>query len=176
MLPKWNQNPNVENFLSIFSKCNGFFIFLFFRKWEYCGRKFHLKFWFFAFSSHKRKKTDPGVLIIRRLLLVVFSEWSACKKSKPGGEEGCLAFWRFDNRPWTTPLVWRLQPFLYNFAKKRKQNRKWSDFQGFPSPEMKTNWEKIARFLYLVLRVVAMNIESWLKRFVHHIWFIARFG
>jgi hypothetical protein len=41
---------------------------------------------------------------------------------------------------------------------------------------MKTNWEKIARFLYLVLRVVAMNIESWLKRFVHHIWFIARFG
>jgi hypothetical protein len=49
-------------------------------------------------------------------------------------------------------------------------------FQGFHRQKWKKNRGKNRQISTFGFESVAMNIESWLKRFVHHIWFIARFG
>ncbi len=157
------------NFLEIWR----FFYFLVFRKWEYCGRIFHLKFEFSHFGrTNKQKKTDPEVLIIRRLLLLVFMP---VKSQNPAERRGVLFFGvlitAHEQRRWFGDFS-----LFFTISPKREKNRKWSDFPGFPSPEVKKNWVKNRQISIFGFESVAMNTESWLKRFVHHIWFIARFG
>ncbi len=66
--------------------------------------------------------------------------------------------------------------FSLQFRQKEKKIVNEVIFQGFHRQKWKKIGKKSPDFYIWLEECVAMNIESWLKRFVNHIWFIARFG